>query len=106
MLRECVCNRSSRSRFRAFRQTCGKLDQVKLKMFCVCYKQKLQKQVQSLQASLQDAQTKLQRSQEIGEKLRLENKKKTELVEKLERTISHMEDRIRNLEIRGMGPRP
>lgn len=61
--------------------------------------------MRSLQASLQDVQAKLQRSQDAGERLRLENKKKTELVEKLERNISHMEDRIRNLEIRGMGCR-
>nr|KAG5695584.1 hypothetical protein BaRGS_034006 [Batillaria attramentaria] len=53
-----------------------------------------------LQVSIQDANSKLQRAQDVGEKLRLENKKKTEQVEKLERNISHMEDRIRNLEIR------
>ncbi|XP_076449834.1 uncharacterized protein LOC143286125 isoform X2 [Babylonia areolata] len=64
------------------------------------FKQKSERQVQGLQSSLQDAQEKLQRSQEVGEKVRLELKKKTELVEKLERNISHMEDRVRNLEIR------
>lgn len=63
-------------------------------------KQKLQRQITQLQVSVQDGNSKLQRAQEVGEKLRLENKKKSDQVEKLERNISHMEDRIRNLEIR------
>ncbi|GFN77227.1 hypothetical protein PoB_000373300 [Plakobranchus ocellatus] len=63
-------------------------------------KEKLQKQLEAISNGQSDTNKRLARAQDISEKLRAENQKKTEYIEKLERTISHMEDRIRNLEIR------
>ncbi|RUS80818.1 hypothetical protein EGW08_011439 [Elysia chlorotica] len=63
-------------------------------------KQKLHKQLEAVSINQSEASKKLVRAQDISEKLRDENKKKTEHIEKLERSISQMEDRIRNLEIR------
>ena len=65
------------------------------------FDQKLKKQLDTISSNQSEASRRLVRAQETSEKLKDENKKKTEHIEKLERNISHMEDRIRNLEIRG-----
>ena len=38
---------------------------------------------------------------ELNEKLKVDNKKKVDQIEKLQRDIRYMEDRVRNLEIKG-----
>ncbi|KAL3860327.1 hypothetical protein ACJMK2_010466 [Sinanodonta woodiana] len=63
-------------------------------------KESLQVQLTQATASQGDSSKKLLHMTEIVEKLRQENKKKSDQIEKHQRDISHMEDRIRNLEIR------
>ncbi|KAK3603789.1 hypothetical protein CHS0354_042790 [Potamilus streckersoni] len=63
-------------------------------------KKSLQVQLTQVTASQGDSTKKLLYMTEIVEKLRQENKKKSDQIEKYQRDISHMEDRIRNLEIR------
>jgi hypothetical protein len=57
--------------------------------------------VDSLTFSHSDVSQKLVKSGEINERLRLDGKKKTEQIEKYQRDTRYMEDRLRNLEIRG-----
>lgn len=64
-------------------------------------KQRLQRQVDSLTISHSDVNQKLVKSGEVNERLRLDNKKKTEQIEKNQRDTRFLEDRLRNLEIRG-----
>ncbi|XP_048751898.1 reticulocyte-binding protein homolog 2a-like isoform X3 [Ostrea edulis] len=63
-------------------------------------KERLQRQVDSLTISHSDVNQKLVKSGEVNERLRLDNKKKTEQIEKNQRDTRFLEDRLRNLEIR------
>ncbi|KAK3085709.1 hypothetical protein FSP39_007626 [Pinctada imbricata] len=62
--------------------------------------QSLQVKIDRLLQNQSDAGQKLFKSNELVEKLRTDNKKKVEQIEKLQRDIRYMEDRLRNLEIR------
>ncbi|XP_069113570.1 putative leucine-rich repeat-containing protein DDB_G0290503 isoform X2 [Argopecten irradians] len=62
--------------------------------------QALQRKVDHMYLGQSDASQKLLKTSELNDKLRAENKKKTEQIEKFQRDTRLMEDRIRNLEIR------
>ncbi|KAJ8303645.1 hypothetical protein KUTeg_020041 [Tegillarca granosa] len=62
--------------------------------------EQLQQKIDQSLLSQSDTSKALFRSNELVERLRADNKKKTEQIEKFQSTISHMEDRMRNLEIR------
>lgn len=55
----------------------------------------------SLSISQSDASQKLVKAGELNERLRQDNKKKTDQIEKFQRDTRFLEDRLRNLEIRG-----
>lgn len=55
----------------------------------------------SLAISQSDASQKLVNAGELNERLRQDNKKKTDQIEKFQRDTRFLEDRLRNLEIRG-----
>lgn len=55
----------------------------------------------SLSISQSDASQKLVKAGELNERLRQDNKKKTDQIEKYQRDTRFLEDRLRNLEIRG-----
>lgn len=55
----------------------------------------------SLAISQSDASQKLVNVGELNERLRQDNKKKTDQIEKFQRDTRFLEDRLRNLEIRG-----
>lgn len=57
----------------------------------------------SLSISQSDASQKLVKAGELNERLRQDNKKKTDQIEKYQRDTRFLEDRLRNLEIRGKG---
>ncbi|XP_052714524.1 reticulocyte-binding protein homolog 2a-like isoform X3 [Crassostrea angulata] len=63
-------------------------------------KERLQRQVDSLSISQSDASQKLVKAGELNERLRQDNKKKTDQIEKYQRDTRFLEDRLRNLEIR------
>lgn len=63
-------------------------------------KERLQRQVDSLAISQSDASQKLVNAGELNERLRQDNKKKTDQIEKFQRDTRFLEDRLRNLEIR------
>lgn len=67
----------------------------------VTYFQRQQKNISQMYLGQSDASQKLLKTSENNDKLRLENKKKTEQIEKMQKEMRSMEDRIRNLEIRG-----
>ena len=48
-----------------------------------------------------DSTKKLLKTQEMFDKVSQDNKKKLDQIEKYQRDVKYMEDRIRNLEIRG-----
>ncbi|XP_041376649.1 nuclease SbcCD subunit C-like [Gigantopelta aegis] len=63
-------------------------------------KKKLQSSLDQVLCSQNDASQKLTRANDVIEKIRLENKTKTDQIEKMQGRIAFMEDRIRNLENR------
>ncbi|XP_063440674.1 uncharacterized protein LOC134721523 isoform X2 [Mytilus trossulus] len=62
--------------------------------------EKLQKKVDQMLMGQSDTTKKLIKTQELFEKLSQDNKKKSDQIEKYQRDVKYMEDRIRNLEIR------
>ena len=66
------------------------------------YFQKLQDRLKQLLAGQNDTTKKLNQSLELIDKLQTDVRKKTEQIEKFQRDSSYKDDRIRNLEIRGI----
>jgi len=64
--------------------------------------QRLQKKVDQTLLGQSDTSQRLFKANENLDKVRLENKKKTEQIEKFQKDTRFMEDRMRNLEIRGI----
>ena len=63
--------------------------------------QKLQNKVDQMLLGQSDSTKKLLKTQEMFDKVSQDNKKKSDQIEKYQRDVKYMEDRIRNLEIRG-----
>ena len=62
----------------------------------------LQKRLQELMAGQSDATKNLMKTNESLDRLQIDNKKKIEQIEKMQADIRFKDDRIRNLEIRGL----
>jgi len=68
---------------------------------CFLFLQILQNRLQDLMAGQSNATQNLMKTSESLDRLRLDHKKKTEQIEKMQRDLGFKDDRIRNLEIRG-----
>lgn len=75
--------------------------QISYILYFTFFLQKLQKKVDQMLLGQSDTTKKLIKTQELFEKLSQDNKKKSDQIEKYQRDVKFMEDRIRNLEIRG-----
>lgn len=75
--------------------------QISFILYFTFFLQKLQKKVDQMLLGQSDTTKKLIKTQELFEKLSQDNKKKSDQIEKYQRDVKFMEDRIRNLEIRG-----
>lgn len=75
--------------------------QINYILYFTFFLQKLQKKVDQMLLGQSDTTKKLIKTQELFEKLSQDNKKKSDQIEKYQRDVKFMEDRIRNLEIRG-----
>lgn len=71
-------------------------------MFCSFTLQILQNRLQELMVGQSDATKNLMRTNESLDRMRLDNKKKIEQIEKMQADIRFKDDRMRNLEIRGL----
>lgn len=63
--------------------------------------QKLQNKVDQMLLGQSDSTKKLLKTQDMFDKVSQDNKKKSDQIDKYQRDVKYMEDRIRNLEIRG-----